>query len=315
MCRMRRRDSDSPRLEGKIVPGDLVAQTIPGIAELVAGNGGLQKLKIAAPAAAGEMYLHGAHVASWRPKGQDEVLFVSSQSNWGARYPIRGGVPICFPWFGAKAGDPQAPLHGVVRTTEWQLDEVTLVEDAVTVTMSLHCAAGAAPSWPHGFHLLHRVTFGAELTMELLMTNTAGVPQRFEEALHTYFRVGDAAQIGIVGLDSVRYIDKTDGSTEKTQSGEIKFTAETDRVYLATGDPVELLDPILKRRITVAKENSETTVVWNPWVAKAKALPDFGDEEWKEMACIETCNAGAFGVELAPGAQHSMKAVVGVKPL
>jgi glucose-6-phosphate 1-epimerase len=283
---------------------------IPGIARVVAGNGGLAKVAIATSNTAGEMYLHGAHVTSWQPRGAKEVLFVSSSSRWEAGRAIRGGVPICFPWFGNKADDPGAPPHGFVRTTAWQLESIVRAGDAVTVSMSTQSNDATKKWWPADFHLIHRVTFGSALNLELVARNTGATSLRFEEALHSYFRVGDIAKTRLQGLNTVHYLDKTDLNRKKIQQGPIVIVSETDRVYLNTKGTIEVEDHSLARRIDVAKENSFTTVVWNPWVEKAKALTDFGDAEWMQMVCVETSNVADFAVELAPGQQHKMQAIV-----
>jgi glucose-6-phosphate 1-epimerase len=288
---------------------------IPGIARVVEGNGGLAKVAISGQGAAGEMYLHGAHVTAWQPRGAEEVLFVSSESRWEDGRAIRGGVPICFPWFGGKADDPSAPAHGFVRTMAWQLDSIVQSGDAVTVSMSTESSQATKKWWPADFHLIHRATFGPELKMELVVRNTGATSLRLEEALHTYFRVGKIEKVQVHGLNSVDYLDKTDASRKKRQEGPIVIVSETDRVYLNTKGTTELEDPTLHRRIGVTTENSLTTVVWNPWIAKAKALPDFGDAEWLQMLCIETCNVADFAVELAPGQQHKMQANVRVAGL
>jgi glucose-6-phosphate 1-epimerase len=288
---------------------------IPGIARVVEGNGGLPKVRITSGEVAGEMYLHGAHVTSWRPAGREEVLFLSSQSRWEDGRAIRGGVPICFPWFGDKADDPKAPAHGFVRTKAWQIQSIAPVEEAVTVSMFTESDENTGKWWPHDFRLVHRATFGRELSLELVVTNTGSTPLHFEEALHAYHRVGDIEKVRVSGLDTVHYLDKTDVNREKVQQGEIAIVSETDRVYLDTRSAIELHDPGLRRRTNVTKENSRTTVVWNPWVGKAHSLSDFADEEWKQMVCIETSNVGGFAVELAPGQEHKMQALVRVGDL
>jgi glucose-6-phosphate 1-epimerase len=283
---------------------------IPGIAKVAIGDGGLPKVCITNSAAAGEMYLHGAHVTSWKPRGAEEVLFVSSKSAWKDGRAIRGGVPICFPWFADRSGDPTSPAHGFVRSKTWQLESIAQNGDAVTVSMVTESDEATKKWWPGDFRLFHRATFGSELTLELTVLNTGEVPLRFEEALHAYFRVGDIKQVRLQGLDSVHYLDKTDLGREKVQDGAIKIVSETDRVYLDTPQEIELDDQALRRRILVVKENSLTTVVWNPWVDKARALSDFGDDEWQEMVCIETSNVADFAVDLTPGQQHKMKAII-----
>jgi glucose-6-phosphate 1-epimerase len=166
--------------------------------------------------------------------------------------------------------------------------------------------------WPADFQLLYRATFGSELSLELVVRNTGASPFRFEEALHAYFRVGQIDKARLQGLSAIHYLDKTDSNREKTQQGPIEIVSETDRVYLNTKGAVELEDEGMGRRFGIDKENSLTTVVWNPWIEKSKALSDFGDDEWKQMVCIETCNVSDFAVELMPGRQHSMKATVRV---
>ena len=283
---------------------------IPGAVQLVEGNGGLPKVRITSGEAAGEIYLHGAHVTSWTPAGGEEALFVSSQSHWEDGRAIRGGVPICFPWFGGKPDDPKAPAHGFVRTKAWELESISQTGDAVTVALFTESDESTRKWWTGDFRLVHRATFGEELSLELVVTNTGKTPLRFEEALHAYLRVGNIENARVRGLDSVHYIDKTDSNRRKLQQGEIVIAAETDRVYLDTSGAIELDDPVLRRRILVTKEHSRTTVVWNPWIEKARAFPDLAADEWKEMICVETSNVSEFAVDLAPGERHVMKALI-----
>ena len=288
---------------------------IPNIATVVEGNGGLQKVCVNCPKAAGEIYLHGAHVTSWTPAGGREALFLSSQSRWESGRAIRGGVPICFPWFGDKTDDPTAPAHGFVRTKAWELESIVKAGDGVTVIMSTESGKDTKRWWAAEFRLVYRATFASELKLELAVTNTGETAVRFEEALHSYHRVGNALEARVAGLDSIQYIDKADLNQEMSQHGDVVIAAETDRVYLNTGDEVDVQDSVLCRRTRVAKENSLTTVVWNPWVQKAHSLSDLGDDEWKQMICIETSNVSHFAVDLAPGREHTMKAFVRVDEL
>lgn len=278
-----------------------------GIVTVQEGNGGLPKVAVSAAGAAGEIYLHGAHVTSWRPAGAEEVLFLSVKSRWDAGVAIRGGIPICLPWFDKKRDDATAPAHGFARTREWQLEKVERDGDAVRVKMALESDEGTKKWWPADFRAEYCVTFGRELRMELAVKNRSRAPARFEEALHAYFRVGDVGQARVRGLDGMRYTDKTDARREKTQTGDVVITAETDREYLDTPHEVELLDASTSRKLRITNENSRTTVVWNPWVKKAAALSDFGDDEWQRMICVETSNVSQFAVELAGGEEHVMK--------
>ncbi|HZP24116.1 MAG TPA: D-hexose-6-phosphate mutarotase [Terriglobales bacterium] len=281
---------------------------IPGVAQVVPGQAGWPKVQVTGPAASGEIYLHGAHVTSWKPVGSEEVLYLSPNTIWQAGKAIRGGVPICFPWFGDKAGDPHAPAHGFVRAKDWQLDSVEQQGQAVIVTLSTESDDSTRQWFPGDFRTTYRVTFGAELVLELTTINTGSTALRVEEALHTYYAVGDATRAAVEGLDGARYIDKTDGFRQKQQQGDVMIAAETDRVYLNTEDALLLSDPVLPRRIKVAKRHSRTTVVWNPWSVKSVALKDLGDGEWKRMLCIEVSNVGDSAVEVAPGEQHTMRA-------
>ncbi|HLJ93178.1 MAG TPA: D-hexose-6-phosphate mutarotase [Gemmataceae bacterium] len=285
---------------------------IPGVAQVVEGNGGLAKVQVTAADATGEIYLHGAHVTSWAPRAGKEVLFVSSQSQWKAGAAIRGGVPICFPWFANKADDHGAPAHGFVRAKAWQLESIVQDAGAVEVSLSTESGDSTKKWWPFDFRLVYHATFGSELSLELVLTNTGTKALRFEEALHTYLKVGDIEKVRLQGLDTVHYLDKTDSNREKIQDGALVIGSETDRVYLNTQQAVEADDESLHRRVRVAKENSLTTVVWNPWVQKARAMSDLEDAEWKQMVCVETCNVSPFAINVAPGQQHRMRAIIQV---
>ena len=286
--------------------------SIPGVAQISPGNGGLPRIGVTTPAATAEIYLHGAQLTSWRPAGAEEVIFLSRQSQFEVGRAIRGGIPVCFPWFRNKLDDPKAPSHGVVRTKAWALESVEVRGDGVLVSLSTLSDEGTRAWWPHDFELVHRVTMGTELKQELVMTNTNKTPVRFEEALHTYYRVGGVEAVRIRGLDGVAYLDNTDANRKKQQQGDIVFTAQTDSAYLDTTQAVEIDDPVLRRRIRLTKQNSRTTVVWNPWSTGAQSLADLGDDEWRTMACVEGSNIRDFAVDLGPGEQHTMKTTIQV---
>jgi glucose-6-phosphate 1-epimerase len=258
--------------------GDLQREFgIPNIAEVIKGRGDLPKVQINTALAQGEIYLHGAHVTSWKPKGGDEILFLSQLARWQDGKAIRGGVPISFPWFADNAENPGAPAHGFARTRAWQLQAIEHHEGAATVSMSLQSDQATRRWCPGEFRIIHRVSFGQELRLELEVTNKGAGPFRFEEALHTYYRVGDVRKVHLHGLDGVRYLDKVDSNRQKVRQGDVVLTAETDRVYLDTTGAIEIDDPSLRRKISVRKEKSDTTVIWNPWEKKAQAMADLGD--------------------------------------
>jgi D-hexose-6-phosphate mutarotase len=283
---------------------------IPGLAKIVAGNGDLPKIQIASPAASAEIYLHGAQLTSWQPTGQEEVIFLSRQSRWEDGKAIRGGIPICFPWFRAKQDNPQA--HGFARTKSWQLDAITQEANSIVVTLSTQTDEQSRKWWPYECRATLRIAVGVELKLDLTVTNTGMEFFHFEEALHTYNRVGDVHSIRIAGLDGLSYLDNRDGNQKKLQSGDFAFNNATDNAYLDTQTPVEILDPVLKRRIRLEKQNSQTTVVWNPWQEDAAKLADLGNDEWQQFACVEASNILSSPVTLAPGQQHTMTALIHV---
>jgi len=287
---------------------------IPGVAAVSEGNGALPRVQIKGASAEGEIYLHGAQVTSWKPTGYEEVLFKSTASGWQEGQAIRGGIPICFPWFRGKLNDPKAPAHGFVRTKSWQLDSIVENHAGVTVSMSTESDEGTRYWWPAEFRLVHRVVFGTDLTLRLICANTGTTPLRFEEALHSYNRVADVASVRLRGLDSAHFLDNTDSNREKTQSGDLAIAAQTDSAYLTTSD-VDLLDGLMGRRLRLRKSNSLNTVVWNPWREGAKVLRDLGDGEWKQFVCVEASNILASAVDLAPGQEHEMTAVLSVAKL
>ena len=285
---------------------------IPGIATFETGEGGLLRLAIDSPLATAHIYLHGAHVTHFQPKAAAPVLFMSRQSFFAPGKPIRGGVPLIFPWFGPRAGHPEAPAHGFARTNEWSVESLTIDgEQVVTAVFQLGASDQTRAAWPHDFSLRFRVVVGRTLTMTLETENTGDAPFTFEDALHTYFTVRDVRETATTGLENTDYLDKTNGMQRQPQGPEpIRITQETDRLYEGTHTTCALDDVGLKRRITIEKSGSQTTVVWNPWIAKAAAMPDFGDDEWPAMLCIETANASANAITLAPGQTHATRAVI-----
>jgi glucose-6-phosphate 1-epimerase len=288
---------------------------IPGVAKVCEGNGGLPRVQVTGSFGEGEIYLHGAQVTSWKPRDQDEVLFLSSKSRWEEGRAIRGGIPICFPWFRAKADDPHAPAHGFVRTKLWQLESIAEAEGGVAVTMFTESDEETRRWWPAEFRLVHRVRFGSDLSLELVCINTGTSPLRFEEALHTYNRVADVRQARVLSLDNARFLDNTDSNKEKTQLGDVALTSQTDNAYLNTQNTVDLVDPKMRRQIRLKKSNSLTTVVWNPWREGAAGLSDLGDGEWAQFFCVEASNILGAAVNLEPGAEHKMTAVLTVSKL
>ncbi len=290
---------------------ELRDKEIPG-ASLEKGPGGLPVLVIATPAAEARIFLHGAQLTHWCPSGAKPVIFMSEKSAYVEGKAIRGGVPVCFPWFGPREGQP---AHGFVRNRSWTLSDLSRFENGeVRAVFTTASDAETRAHWAHDY--IARLTYivGPTLTMTLEVENTSPAPFTFSEALHTYLIVGDARQAFVTGLAGVHYRDFPDRSKLLFQHGPIHFTEETDRVYVNTCATCVLEDPVLARRIIVEKTGSETTTVWNPWIAKAATMADFGDYEWPHMVCIETVNSAENSVTLAPAARHAMTAHITVEP-
>jgi glucose-6-phosphate 1-epimerase len=281
------------------------------------GAGGLTRLSVSTRLCTAEVYLQGAHVCRWQPDGHPHpVLWMSGRSLFEPGRPIRGGVPICFPWFGPNARAPHAPIHGTARTQAWELDAVTAEPGgAIVARLSLASGDTSRAFDPAEFSLLYTVRFGSALDLALTVTNAGASAMRFEEALHTYLAVGDVSRVSVAGLDGADYYDKVDGMRRKRQAGAVTIAAETDRLYVDTTAAVTLDDPALGRRIVVSKTGSRSSVVWNPWIAKSAAMPDFGDDEWTGMTCVETANAADNAVTLDPAGRHTMAATVSVAPI
>jgi glucose-6-phosphate 1-epimerase len=288
---------------------------LPASARVESGAGGLERVVIDAPAARGEIYLHGAHVTAWQPRGHDPVIWLSPASAFAPGAPIRGGVPICFPWFGPHRTDSRAPAHGFARLLPWTLESAREQDGAVVVELRL--AADAAhplsPAWPHAFEAHQSVSFGHTLEMRLTIVNRDTAAIAFEEALHTYYAISDIRNVTVSGLERTEYLDKVAGSARRPPGDDvIRFTGETDRVYLDTRAACTIHDPGRHRDIGIAKEHSNATVVWNPWIEKTARLADLPADGWTEMVCVETCNVGDAAITLAPGERHVLSASVSV---
>jgi D-hexose-6-phosphate mutarotase len=273
------------------------AVKIPAGVTLETGQGDMPLAKVKTQRSTAEIYLHGAHVTQFQKEGEPPILWMSAKSKFDDLSAIRGGIPVIFPWFGGRAG---CPAHGFARVKSWDLKEATQSGNgAVSLRFRLPETAEAGFS---GFAAEYTVTVGDALEVKLTVTNSAASGDfKFEACLHSYFTVGEIAATSLKGLKGTKYIDKVDGGAEKTESNdEIKIASETDRVYMDTTAAVEIRDSKLRRKILVEKSGSASTVVWNPWIAKSKAMADFGDEEYHTMVCVESGNVGKNIVTLAP---------------
>jgi D-hexose-6-phosphate mutarotase len=294
-------------MENTIFPGRLRKFEIPGRVTFANGNGGLPKINITTGHSTAEIYLHGAHITGFQKNGEPPLLFMSRLSHFAAGKAIRGGVPICFPWFGQREGDV---MHGFARVTEWNLIETATTPDGgVTVRFRLPSTAAHA-AWP-AYRAEFVVAVTDRLAMELIATNeSADRNFDFENCLHTYFAVGDIRDVSIAGLKGAHYLDKTDNGARKLESADaIRITAETNRVYPDNPGAVEIHDKKFQRTIRVEKFNSHSTVVWNPWTTQ-KMPDDFDPAEHQHMVCVESGNVWQNKITLAPGATARLKVVL-----
>jgi D-hexose-6-phosphate mutarotase len=285
-------------------PEQKVKAGAPGRVAFIDGRGDLPMLEVSTAWSTAEIYLHGAQVTHFKTGDHPPLLFLSQCSRFGENEPIRGGVPVIFPWFGPREGLPQ---HGFARFKNWELKEMVPAQDgSVSVRFSLPDCPEASSFPP--FIAEYVVTVNESLTLELIITNKSSDEAfTFENCLHTYFEVGDITAVSIKGLKDVSYLDKTANFASKVETNDaIRISSEVDRIYLNTTGLVEILDPRLGRKIRVEKQGSTSTVVWNPWIAKAQQMPDFGNEEYSRMVCVESGNVASNPVKLAPGESSNL---------
>ena len=286
---------------------------MPGRVTFMGGRGELPMIEVTTAWSTAEIYLHGAHVTNFKKNGEPPLLFLSQCSRFEAGAPIRGGVPVIFPWFGAREG---MPMHGFARLHAWKVKEVIPAADgSVSVRLVLPDSAESATYPP--FAAEYIVTVNEELTLDFVIENKSDREKfEFESCLHTYFEVGDIAATSIHGLNGVTYLDKVQNfAKKKEKEPAIHITSEVDRVYQSTTGPVEIRDEKFGRIIRVEKQSSASTVVWNPWIAKAQEMPDFCNDEYRNMVCVESGNVMDKKITLAPGKKSFLKVKLSSKQI
>ncbi|MGO8696397.1 MAG: D-hexose-6-phosphate mutarotase [Limisphaerales bacterium] len=286
---------------------------IPGRVLFSEGNGELPRLEINTAWSSAEIYLHGAHITRFQKKDEPPLLFLSQLSRFTEGVPIRGGIPIIFPWFGSREGQS---AHGFARVETWELREVAQTS-AGEVTVRFVLPELPAAALFGKFSVDYWVTVGKTLVAQLAVTNLSDSQDlRFEDCLHTYFHVGDIGAVSITGLKGSDYLDKTESFIRKTERDEhLKISRETDRTYLDSCGPIEIHDSKLGRRIRIEKSGSQSTVLWNPWAEKAEEMPDFGGEEFHQMICVESGNVADNRHTLPAGKSSTLKVEWSTLPL
>ncbi len=295
---------------------------ISGQLEFREGAGGLVFAEVDNRQATASICLQGAHLVTWRPKSQAEpVIWVSEAAKFAAGKSIRGGVPVCWPWFGPHATEGTFPAHGYARTVSWEVTACQALEDGGTrVAFALMQNEQTRALFPKACRLELVLEIGEQLHVSLVTTNLDTEAIAIGEALHTYFRIGDIGEVQVSGLDGCDYLDKADGGRSKTQAGAVAFAAETDRIYLNTASECVIEDARLGRRIHIGKNGSLSTVVWTPWTEKAEKMGDFGAGRsgqggWREMVCVESVNALENAVIVPAGETHRMTVEYAVEGL
>jgi glucose-6-phosphate 1-epimerase len=277
---------------------------LPGALRFVNGSGDLPVAEIQTPLTSARVALQGAHLLAWQPTGAQPVIWLSQAAIFAPGQPVRGGVPVCWPWFGARDG---LPMHGFARTRLWQVRAAsTDAAGQLVLRLGLQDDADTRALWNHAFDVELVLTLGATLSMSLVSRNTGDQTFTLTDALHTYFYVADIERTTVQGLDDCDYLDKVHNFARARQSGAVEFTGETDRIYVDTTADCVIEDRAAQRAIRVSKSGSSSTVVWNPW--RDKVFADMAAGEYQQMLCVETCNAGPDQITLAPGQSHALSA-------
>ncbi len=270
---------------------------------------GLRYIEIDNEFAQAKIALQGAHVMSFQPKHvKDPVLWLSDQAKYVKGRSIRGGVPVCWPWFGAHPTDSTLCPHGFARVIPWEITNVhTIYNDATQIVLEMMQTAEARRQLSYAYNLTITITVGRRLKIELATTNIADHPFIIGEAFHTYLAVSDVKNINISGLQECIYADKLKNYERAVENGFLRFNGEFDRIYMDHTSDCVIHDAGYNRLIRVSKSGSDTTVVWTPWADKAKEIGDLGGgEEWRKMICVESTNALENSVVINPFRTHLM---------
>lgn len=260
--------------------------------------------------------LQGAHLTAWTPNNSEAVIWLSAAATFQENKSIRGGIPVCWPWFGEHSSNSDYPAHGFARTKQWQIDSIEILDSGATqLILSLAKSNMPFTQWPFETRLECIFTIGHTLEVELVTFNHSEKNIVIGEALHSYFNVSDTRNITITGLHECHYLDKLDAFKLKTQSGNIKIQQEIDRVYIATNQDNIIDDPGLNRRIRISKKGSFSTIVWNPWLETANKMADLGTDGYLSMICVESGNAAQDVITIAPKQKHSLSVCYSIEDI
>lgn len=278
--------------------------------KFVSGKGGFPTIEINNEYAKAIISIYAGQVLSFQPLDQaEDLMFLSNKAYHQEGKAMKGGVPICWPWFGP---DPEAKgrsSHGFVRNRLWQMRAVDTTQDGATkVTMGLVDTEETRKIWNYAFDFAIAITVGSSLTIELITRNTGKEAFSITQALHTYFKVGHISQVQVLGVENKTYIDKVDSGKQKTQTGAVTFSEECDRIYLNVPSELVIDDAALQRKIKIAATNSNTAIVWNPWATISANMADLEDQDYQNFVCVETANAANEVIEVAANSEYKMVA-------
>ncbi|WP_367871758.1 D-hexose-6-phosphate mutarotase [Luteolibacter sp. Populi] len=272
---------------------------------------GYEVYEVEHPLCRGRVARHGAQVMEWAPTGSGPVLYCSPRTLLQEGKAIRGGIPICWPWFANHPHDAAMPAHGFARSRFWEYDGSASDEEGVRLRFHLEDDPSTMALWPHRFRLETEISLGERLGVRLTAINTGESPFPMGGALHSYFTIGSLAGTRISGLETAAYFDKTGGGEQAAANAPLVLSGEVDRIYRNVG-PVQVCDSGLGRTLMIGSRGHGSTVVWNPGVKKAAGMADLPAGDYEHFAAVEAALPPGQEVVLAPGERHVMETWVGV---
>ena len=262
---------------------------------------GLEFIKVASSKCDAKIFLQGGQITEFIPKNNKPLIWVSKNETFQEGVSIRGGIPICWPWFGNHENQDW-PAHGFARTSLWQADAVHEDDEHITISLNLPMKLVNPTYWPHHSALKVEFVLSEQLQVRLTTTNLSNSPFRYTQALHSYFPTSDIKHTHVEGLQGAQYIEFGEGPF--AQNAPVEFTRETDMVYTQAAKQQHIHTP--DGIINVSRENSSSCVLWNPWIEKSKRLSNFADDEYLSMVCLEAANVLEDNVTLEPKQSHTL---------
>ncbi len=288
---------------------------ILGQVKVVEGKGGFPVVEVSNEKASAKISVYAAQVLSFKPVGEaEDVMFVSEKAYYERGKATKGGIPICWPWFGPDPEGLERASHGFVRDRLWNLLSTEAVSAGETkVRLGVTASEETQAIWPESFELVIEIVVGAELTVTLMTENTGDRAFSITQAFHAYFTIGDVNKVRVLGLEGASYLDKVDGGAQKTQDGAVTVSGEVDRIYMDVKPELVIDDAALGRRIRISTAGSHTAIVWNPWKAISIEMADLADQSYQHFICVEAANAADEVIEVLPGAEYQMQAAYTVE--